>query len=415
MDRRIRQTPTATPAKPGGLPLTLARVRLGRPASGSDGRGWAPGNKLKQTTPKRQHDSASQSLLKTIVLRLEDYFLGTIAVNPKPMLEAEASDTLALQRNCLTGRCKSWRGENEGIGAVSSPHIPDLDKTSSSSFLQGKIDMDAASNSKFYDDAKKIISLSSIGFINASYEKLADCPCAGSGTLARIGLASGILTATHVTEQLRSLPAVGIVRFTGPSKQAMTISIKLIRVISYGQQPWSQEGPDIAFMVLPHKDVSALEAYGCVFLDLVSRRVQLESQDTMGRALYLLSGMVGEKTMSTVVSDRAARVTSGALVDCVNVGPRVSRGPFDYVDCDSLPDESFIPPESYQGMSGGGLFVAQVETTQDRTESITRIWPVRVNFWQSAVSEGRRTITCHYADSVYVTLVDKVQQESSAF
>ena len=39
----------------------------------------ASGNKLKQATPKRRHDSASQSLLKTIVLGLEDYCLGAIA------------------------------------------------------------------------------------------------------------------------------------------------------------------------------------------------------------------------------------------------------------------------------------------------------------------------------------------------
>ena len=39
----------------------------------------ASGNKLKQATPKRRHDSASQSLLKPIVLGLEDYCLGAIA------------------------------------------------------------------------------------------------------------------------------------------------------------------------------------------------------------------------------------------------------------------------------------------------------------------------------------------------
>jgi hypothetical protein len=39
----------------------------------------ASGNKLKQATPKRRHDSASQSLLKTIVLGLEDYCPAAIA------------------------------------------------------------------------------------------------------------------------------------------------------------------------------------------------------------------------------------------------------------------------------------------------------------------------------------------------
>jgi hypothetical protein len=39
----------------------------------------ASGNKLKLATPKRRHDSASQSLLKTIVLGLEDYCPAAIA------------------------------------------------------------------------------------------------------------------------------------------------------------------------------------------------------------------------------------------------------------------------------------------------------------------------------------------------
>ncbi len=34
---------------------------------------------FKQATAKRRRDSASQSLSKTIVLGLEDYFLGAIA------------------------------------------------------------------------------------------------------------------------------------------------------------------------------------------------------------------------------------------------------------------------------------------------------------------------------------------------
>lgn len=271
--------------------------------------------------------------------------------------------------------------------------------------------MQDSMNSRIYDEARERIALSSVGFVNATYDKRADRPCAGSGTLTTVNSAKGILTAAHVVEELSSLPSVGVVRFTGPPKQAMTISIDHIRVISCGNQDWLQEGPDLAFMILPSQDVSALEAFGCVFLDLVSRRVQLAQGNVEGE-FYLLAGMVGEMTSSEVVSEGTARVVSGGLVDFVNVGPHVFRGPFDYVDCESVPDAAFLPPESYAGMSGGGLFVVEVETAQDLTKSVSRISPVGVNYWQSSLSEGKRTITCHYVNSVYGVLLDKVLMEA---
>jgi hypothetical protein len=265
-------------------------------------------------------------------------------------------------------------------------------------------------NDPVYNAARGRIALSLVGFVNASLKDGSDRPCAGSGTLARIDDARGVLTAAHVVDGLQKLPSVGIVRFTGPNRQSANLSMGHVRCVVIGDEPWSQNGPDLAFMILPHDLASALQAHGCVFLDLGRRQTELIHQQEEKKGIYLLAGMVGEKTTRVEHSPTAARIAGGGLVDLINVSEPFERESFDYVQCDSLPEKHFVPPESYEGMSGGGLFVAEMAGDEANAE-LAGIIPLGVSFWQSDTVEGNRTITCHWANSVYIALVEEVRRQ----
>jgi len=87
-------------ARSGGVPLSKLQTRQFDPERAFGRRKEAVSARLwrlpKQATPKRRPDFASQSLLKTIVLRLEDYFLGAIA----PLMSHDAAGRARLSGSC---------------------------------------------------------------------------------------------------------------------------------------------------------------------------------------------------------------------------------------------------------------------------------------------------------------------------
>lgn len=73
----------------------------------------------------------------------------------------------------------------------------------------------ADGNSTIYDQARKRVALSTVGFIslprdNSAMESL------GSATLARIGNHRGVITAAHVADALEKHEMVGLSHFVPP-------------------------------------------------------------------------------------------------------------------------------------------------------------------------------------------------------
>jgi hypothetical protein len=80
-----------------------------------------------------------------------------------------------------------------------------------------------AENSKFYEQAKALIVQSMVSFLRIT-NPMPEFPCAGSGTLARIGSVAGCVTAAHVAELLDGIQEIGLVRYNGtPQNQALRI------------------------------------------------------------------------------------------------------------------------------------------------------------------------------------------------
>jgi hypothetical protein len=265
-----------------------------------------------------------------------------------------------------------------------------------------------SAESQLYQQAKIDISRSLVSFLNVPTIPLAEFPCAGSGTLVRVGDVFGIVTAAHVTEVLKTLPQVGVVRYTGSRFQGLILSMQHVRLAEIGNPPWTQNGPDIAFVVLPYDSVQTLEAYGCVFLDLATRFTGLKNGNWDRKGFFCIAGCVGELTKSQGSTATHLKVDGNALIEVVDVGPHKKIAQFDYVDCVLLPNPGFPQPKSFEGMSGGGLFIAHVTTSENGIESVSLVTFAGVIFWQSDQSESGRIISCHFADSIYGPLVAEI-------
>lgn len=149
-----------------------------------------------------------------------------------------------------------------------------------------------------------------------------------------------------------------------------------------------------------------------MFLDLEGRHEQLSqfARNPAGKpaGIYCIAGTIGERTTAARSTPGQLNVDVEASVEPVDVVKRRVNAPFDYVDVDPIPNPNSPPPESYGGMSGGGLFAAIAKDEK------VEIWFLGVNFFQSPPTGGGRTITCHFVDSIYCALLKEVTGSSHA-
>jgi hypothetical protein len=84
----------------------------------------------------------------------------------------------------------------------------------------------------------------------------------GSGTLIRFGGLEGILTAAHVLDEVKKFDEIGLLTFPVRSNQPQRIrlQVKHAEWIKIGKEPYSERGPDLAFVKLPSKDHRRFES-----------------------------------------------------------------------------------------------------------------------------------------------------------
>jgi len=269
-------------------------------------------------------------------------------------------------------------------------------------------------NSSVVDQAIENVSRSAIGFVGFS-----DAPgaySAGSGTLASVGSVRGILSAAHVVSALPESGSVGLVRFPPPGRpqpQRMQIEMAHCRKILIGSEPWSDTGPDLAFLTLPPDAINSLIAFGSVFVNLDRQRdVIVANAQTRPPAFRAVVGVVHERTRELEPHFEGTRLKGfNASFEVGDILREDRSGPHDLFVIEPQPDEGYEAPTSYEGVSGGGLWQFICEEHADGTSSFVRRDLIGVAFFQSPPLNGKRLITCHGPHAVYRELVAKVRAE----
>lgn len=281
-------------------------------------------------------------------------------------------------------------------------------------------EIDQATLRKLLGAAVSTLSNYSIGFVlPTAANGLLDASLGGSGTLVTIDDFQGILTANHVIELLRKNEDVGLILPTA-HKELQHISFKSsdFSQLSFCPNGEPVNGPDLGVLVPPPDVLSTLRARKS-FYNLSKRQVEmLETPKPVEYGLWVLSGFPGELTSDGAAQQGFAKVK---LFKGMHMLGKLTRefneGDFDYVLFEVLYNEHYEGPNSYGGLSGGGLWQLIVQPDGSKLQ-VTETLLSGVAFYEFAKKDdgsGRitRDIKCHARRSLYKALIDKVRMPRS--
>lgn len=268
-----------------------------------------------------------------------------------------------------------------------------------------------AAQEKLVGDFATAITHMTVGFLKFTrHAGDDDVEPAGTGTLVSVGPHYGVLTASHVLQELHNQEEVGLLRFrvgSGPAQKAR-IEMRHAEKLMLGGPPYGPLGPDLGFLRLPENLASALRATN-VFFNLEKAKEATLSSPNSEPHLDALVGIVAEKTRvlppptsNTLVKGVEAIFSAGKIVR------EYSASGFDLLDFDLLLSPDVERPESYQGMSGGGLWRLRLDPTLHQTLGRALIG---VAFYESEVMNSRRLLTCHGKAAVYNEIIARVRAE----
>ena len=227
----------------------------------------------------------------------------------------------------------------------------------------------------------------------------------GSGTLVSIGGVHGILTAGHVLAKLPDAGKVAIVRF--PSEhQAFTIRMEQTHKLFVWDGEERSDGPDIGFLRMSEGDANTLKAVRpSNFLNLYKARNSLSVVHSGKAHAEAVAGMVGERTTDLESIRPKTRRKGFELLFCGGqITAEWSHEGYDLCTFAPVFGDGHLPPASYGGVSGGGLW--QVIYEPDGKNNAHEIKLIGVAFFEIG-TPGAFHINCHRQTSIYERLIQQ--------
>jgi hypothetical protein len=238
----------------------------------------------------------------------------------------------------------------------------------------------------------------------------------------QVGNITGILTCAHVLEALCKEAEIGILCFPVRTNQIQTLRLPMgaTDCISFGSPPWSERGPDLAFLRLPTTIIGDIERVATVANGDLHRQRIIEGEPT-ARHVCGLVGVVDQftKPISVVrTTDRAVGTTSFDVM--ISLGNLI----IDDEDADRfrfqpLASPGVVLPKSYQGSSGGSLWhfyldqddfsIVQARIVQAR---IVQARLVGVAYFEKPMGDELHLLG-HGQISIYDILYKAIQQKWS--
>ena len=257
------------------------------------------------------------------------------------------------------------------------------------------------SEERIAEKIKSRLAPSIVGFVRVADGKVTN-DSLGSGTLVHYKERYGILTASHVVEAIDKLHEIGIVRFPlfGTKTQNLRMNTAGLKRLRLGEIPFTERGPDFAFLELPGDTLEQLKANN-TFLNLENRG--LSGSPFKGYFHDLVVGVIAERTGRVETGNpQLAFAKFEASIEPGTCSQFWNSDKLDY--CDFKPggnDPDYKFPSSYAGVSGGGLWRVFCSESKGVIDEIDSFDLLGVAFYQSEASEsGKRTLRCHGPQSL---------------
>lgn len=240
-----------------------------------------------------------------------------------------------------------------------------------------------------------------------------DALLAGSGTLITIDRMHGILTADHVLENLPEAGQVGLILATmgRPELHRLTIDMQLAEKVRIARGKVESEGPDLGILVLPPANIGIISASKS-FYNLSGRCEDILSCPTsIDKGAWLLSGLIEERTTEAEpeAGFQKVKVFRGICGGGIVKGESERKG-FDYLDFEANAQGLYEGPESFKGLSGGGLWQFLISKSKEGEIEVTDKILSGVAFYQSSWENRVLNINCHGRQSIYGTAIEAVRK-----
>ncbi len=234
----------------------------------------------------------------------------------------------------------------------------------------------------------------------------------GSGTFINIQGVCGILTAHHVAHQLEFGCLLGLILI--PNEHRNVTNIQYLKIVDIAKGSNDADGPDLSFIQLPSTKVSEIKPYKH-FIDLaVDREIMLDKPPEIHGGIWFLCGTLGEKTKEEKSSRGVGPVLAlEGMCAAVGVDRFYTQDGFDYIEADIAYDIELDIPNTFGGMSGGGLWQVPIKKYNDGKLESVRYFLSGVAFYQSEIRESKRFIKCHGRESLYKNVYNKIIESHS--
>ncbi|MHC4388892.1 MAG: hypothetical protein ACYSX1_09815 [Planctomycetota bacterium] len=236
-----------------------------------------------------------------------------------------------------------------------------------------------------------------------------------SGTLVKCGARFGILTAHHVpyntTKPFNFRPnssdRLGLA--IKKDEHAFWIAMQYLHPYPVGVPVNEESGPDMVFLdILDNDKLGWIKAYGSfweISLEDGASMIEMCSCDSDG--LWAIAGLPQSMTQEEQPRGGFDRLLGLPLqVYFGGVERRFEAGGFDYVDLVADYDLKDPMPDSFAGLSGGGLWKIPVSSTRKDLNAFRCGEPVLsgLQFCQTALENNRRRLGCHGPKTLYSAL-----------
>ena len=250
------------------------------------------------------------------------------------------------------------------------------------------------------------VGRSTIGFVRV---KDSAPTSLGSGTLIRFGNVTGVLTCAHVLEALLGEEEIGILCFPVRATQIQRLHLPMATTdhVAIGTPPWSESGPDLAFLRLPASIVGDIGRIASVASGDLHREniVAGDLEGTM--KLCVMAGIVDEMTRPTIISQISGGIAATTSFEALlNVGNLfVDDESADRFRFQPIASEGAILPTSYKGSSGGGLWKFYFDRDNF---SLVQARLIGVAYWEKP-DDNELHLVGHGQVSIYQTLFNAIR------
>lgn len=244
-----------------------------------------------------------------------------------------------------------------------------------------------------------------------------DARPSGSATLVTVGKRYGMLTASHVVDDLQSSKDGIVAIVCAEHIHQLLVNIRNLNIQSFNRASKSNlSGPDLAFIQLPEPNPVGILKAKKSFYPLSSRKCEVfDAMKDKREGIYFIMGAPAEMTIS-----EGERGTSSHIVGSVHFAGRaqlseqIEETGFDYLRMITFAGVHGFP-ENFGGVSGGGVWHTPFSMDPDvgnTTLKIERPELIGVAYYQSDFKDSSRTITCHGPKSIYEAIVAKIEARS---